>query len=353
MEALEKGHSQVRVALINTKDTKRARHLLSCFAAGLRRHGDEAVQVTSPSDVRLLLSADAGVQVCFVNRSHAGQPHDLFRVLVYDKMKAAGRRLLVIDTGFVRDQYDFELAARIPGSTVKFEPGQAKTFAQFDRMMYYQVGYEGIKNFANYYNAGSPPDRWDSLHVEIAPWRKAGSHILLLGQSEHGQSSQHVSVMTWYGTAVAALRCVTARTIVMRQHPRVSIIRTSSRRVRNERHKIMATIGVSPGSFRWSSFPRLERDLVDAWCAVAFSTTAAVKSVLAGIPVFVGSKVCMAFPVSAGALAQVETPALCDRKQWAHDLAYAQWNCFELSNGACWGHLRPHALEAPQYPDWM
>jgi hypothetical protein len=334
----------VKVALVSTKRTARADHLLACFGRGLRAHGDKPVNVRDRADIKLLESCDVAVQVCFVNRRHGGLPVDLFRVQVYDRLKKAGKRLAVIDTGFVGDQYAVELRGR------KFDPDKPATFPAFDDVIYYQVGFDGIKGTASYHNKNSPPDRWEALNVPILPWRESGEHVVILGQARRGQSSQHTDILRWYGRAARTVRKFSDRKLLFRSHPRISTLRTNKARIAREKAKIMAEIGPIK-NFSFSRNTHLPDDLKDCWAAVAFSTTAAVSAVLAGIPVFAYDQACMAWPVSAGPLDRVERPDTPAREQWAYNMAYAQWTCAEMTSGACWKHLRPHALGKPRYPE--
>jgi hypothetical protein len=63
--------------------------------------------------------------------------------------------------------------------------------------------------------------------------------------------------------------------------------------------------------------------------------------------VFAGSRASMAWPVANTDLKRVEKPELPDRTAWAHALAYAQWNAWELREGVAWARLRPHAKKPP------
>lgn len=342
----------MRIGLIQTKETPRATMILECFRQGAARHSDQCVRVADQNQLHLLDQIDVGVQVCFVNYQHGGQPHDLFRLAVFERMQELKKRLVVIDTGFVKNQYDYELRNLSTNQAGRkgLQDDKSGPVSRTGREVYYQVGFDGLKNHADYCVRKVGGDRWQSLGVKIQPWRKKGKHILVLGQALHGQSSQHLNILDWYSQALRELREHSKRPIVMRQHPRVTFLRSNRQRIERERKLIKEAVGAG-ADFSWSHNRLLEQDLYNCWAAVAFSTTAAITAVLCGVPVLVGSAASMAWDVSEHELSRIEEPALPERLPWARRLAYCQWNLAELASGKAWGHLRPHAQKEPAYRD--
>jgi hypothetical protein len=105
------------------------------------------------------------------------------------------------------------------------------------------------------------PERWDDLHVDLAPWREPGSECVILAQ--RGIGEQHMRAPDgWLNDAV----------------------RTTRGRVR--RHP-----GTDPKA------TPLEHDLRLASSVATWSSGAAIKALILGIPVFYG------FPKWIGALA--------------------------------------------------
>jgi hypothetical protein len=175
----------------------------------------------------------------------------------------------------------------------------------------------------------------------MRPWSYTGEHIVVIGQTLYGLSSQHCHIYAWYRKAVATIRRATARPIVFRQHPRLTTIRSSDRRKKQDIARVQRTLG-SPANFRFSDNPLLAHDLKRAWAVVVFTSNAAVEAVVKGVPLFAGDRGCVAWPVAATDLAEIEAPRRPPREQWGFDLAYAQWNCREMAAGDTWAHLRTH-----------
>ncbi len=340
----------MRIALLNTKDTLRARYLLECFAAGAARHGDTCYWVDKLHGCReRLADADVGVQVCFPNRNHKEVEQAIFRRRVNEVLHAAGKRVLTIDTGFVKNQSEYELKVGAPNRRheVLFDIGNKETYERVLLDIYYEVGYDGLKRNADYGNADSPADRFADLGVPLKPCRTGGEHVLLIGQTFHGQSSQHTDIFRWYGDTVRELRKHTDREIVFRQHPRVIKIRGEKSRAEKDRNAIKQFLPHGLKHWSWSRGWLIEEDLQNAWAAVTFTSNAGVTAVLEGVPTFAGDKVSMVWPVANHSLDKINRPATPDREQWARDLAYAQWNAGEMRSGACWGHLRRGAQRPP------
>lgn len=339
----------MKIALLNTKPTLRANYLLESFAKGLEQFGDRPIWVMEHNNFRdKVKEADVAVQVCAPNRHHSNSIPGLFRIEVNAALEAAGKRVLTIDTGFLKCQSDMELEAGAANRKheVLFDLDNKDTYEAVLKDVYYSVGFEGLKRNADYCNTGSPPDRWKKLGIPIKPWRKRGNHILLIGQTLHGLSSQHIDIYEWYGRVVKQIRTMTRKLIVFRHHPRLVKIRGPENKSRIDKDNNAIKKAVKDfRNFRSSTGWTLEEDLHDAWCAVAFTSNAAVPTVVSGIPLFSGDPACMAWPVSGHSLHRIDRPPTPKREQWANDLAYAQWTVAEFMSGECWKHFRSHALK--------
>lgn len=344
----------MRVALLNTKATLRAVYLLECFAEGIKKAGDEPIWFdNSKALARELKGIDCGLQVCFPNRHKArhNTKQANFRLDSNTQFAAAKKRIITIDTGFIRNQSDYELDAGAANRRhqVLFDIDNKDTYEQVLLEIYYEIGFDGLKRHADYCNDNVTGDRWQKLggNALLAPWREKGDHILVMGQTLFGLSSQHVNIYDWYAQVVREIRKHSNRTIVLRQHPRLTKIREGGSRTEKDRKQILRALG-RVKNFEWSQGWTTEEDLKGAWASVVFSSNAAVSSVRHGIPVFVGDRSCMAWEVGNHSLAEIENPAMPDRTLWAHRLAYAQWTCQEMIDGEPWSHLRPHATKPPK-----
>lgn len=144
------------------------------------------------------------------------------------------------------------------------------------------------------------PERWDSWGIELEPWRKPGGECVILAQ--RGIGEQHLRAPDgWLQLAVS----------------------TTKGRIR--RH---------PGTDKKAI--SLEMDLARASSVATWSSGAALKALVVGIPVFYG------LPKWIGAkagrpLAEFKSGPICnDEKRLAmfQRLAWAQWSLTEIENGS-------------------
>lgn len=335
----------MKVALCLTKASPRGRYILDCFSKGIKRHGDSIRWVAEQNKVEPVLSkSDLAVQICVSNKHDTRPGSAVFRHEVRRVLQEQNKRCLIIDSGFLNTQTDLELKQDIERPEIKFSTKSPATFTGTDSSIYYEVGYDGLKRHAQYYNACSPPTRWKKLGYQLHPWRHDKKlPILFLGQTYHGASSQHISIYKWYREAALAIRDATNQRILFRQHPR--IFKVHHRRIKDTERVSAAFTGVGNWSFctNWT----LEESLQNASAVVVFSSNAAVMPVIQGIPTFVADDGCMAWDVRSGDPGEILSPHLPDRTQWAYNLAYAQWNCTELRNGECWEHFKAYGQRRP------
>lgn len=349
------------VGLLNTKPTTRAEFLMGCFANGIKAHGDEVLWISDYRNFKpQVAEIDVALQVCFPNR-HKSEKSDAnadigqFRLDVNQELVRLGKRAITIDTGFVKNQSKFELVAGLKDRRHKvlFDIGNMAVYEQELANIYYSVGFDGLKNHADYVNQGSPGDRWEKLQTPLTPWRERGKHILLMGQTYKGQSSQHVDIYQWYADVIRQLRTYSDKPIVFRHHPRITKVRASNNdrsRIPKDRDAFNKAVG-TVSRFSWHTGWLLEDDLRNCWAAVGLTTNAMVECVIAGIPTLTFDKGCMAWPVTGHSAKDILDPPKPDRTQWAYDLAYAQWNTAEMRSGEAWAHLRK-AATLPRSGSW-
>lgn len=191
----------------------------------------------------------------------------------------------------------------------------------------WRVGLNGFTHRANFLNTDSPAQRWDliqdRLGLTMAPYRRDGRHILVVGQTPDDASLFGMDVAQWMASTVDRLRTLTTRPIVVRPHPR-------------SRKKL--DLSDRPG-VRISNAKFIEDDLRDAWAMAALTSSSTIDALMAGVPVFTENDDNMAWPVANHDLTSIEDPTLFDRDQWIHDLAYAQWSNQELAGGGYWRHI--------------
>lgn len=144
-------------------------------------------------------------------------------------------------------------------------------------------------------------DRWTPLGVETWPWRKTGSHVLVLPQRGIGPPGVAMP-LDWVGSVLGRLRAVTDRPVKVRPHP---------------------------GKER----PPLDQDFTDAWAAVTWGSGAGIKAIIAGIPVFHELESWIGAPAARFGISDIESPFLGDRLPMLKRLAWAQWGVDDISAG--------------------
>lgn len=154
--------------------------------------------------------------------------------------------------------------------------------------------------YQKHWNERWPEDRSKALGVELRPWRKTGSHILVVPP----------------GPAIRRL----FRIEKMWADP-LRLVPPTDRRV-----------VVSP---KGDHVPLAER-LKDCWCVVTWTSNVAVEAVCAGIPVFVAHQSAAA-PVGLELhqlSERLESPWLPEhREAWAASLSYGQFSVDEIASG--------------------
>lgn len=150
----------------------------------------------------------------------------------------------------------------------------------------------GVENF-----------RWDSLNVELAPWRKGGRDILILAQRGIGEADVR-SPPGWTQGARNIIRARSQRPVRVREHPGERGARIS-----------------------------LEDDLAGVWAAVTWGSGAALRAIVAGIPVFHAFPQWIGAPAASPWESDLERPFLGDRLPMLRRLALAQWRLAEIESG--------------------
>jgi len=292
----------MKVALCYTKNTPKGRLIYDHLKRGILANGDLPVELGfAPSDIKQLDRCSVSVQICEYN-PHSNKKENLVRKRIKKTQEKAHRRRVIVDTGFICN-------GRTTDTTSS----------------YMALGYDNIKRRAKYYNENSPSDRFDALGIKIKPWRHDGRHIVVFGQNEIGVSSYHTDIIGWFEKTIAYLNNTYKRPVIYRTHPNQKVFPKGN-------YTLKPFVG-NP----------IENDLEDAWCAVAFTTNAAIDAVIHGIPVFVGDDMNMAWDVAEKNIANLKSPAMPDREQWLYNLAYAQWSIKELATKQPWEHLRKFA----------
>lgn len=188
------------------------------------------------------------------------------------------------------------------------------------RSEYRAVGLGGINGDAEFKNAGSPPDRFENLGIEIKPWKTGGSYILIASNSKH-DINLPCDRIVWAEKVVKTIQkhCPDTR-IVYRPFP-------GDKR--------------NPGvqGTELSINRSLEEDLAGAAALVTHTSNVVVDALLAGVPIFTTGKSvadCLAFrdlrqigEIVMGGRASESG----ERERFFYNLAYAQWTLDEMRQG--------------------
>lgn len=189
------------------------------------------------------------------------------------RFEAAGNTVIVAENGYIGDDRKGELYALAKGN----------------------------HNGAGKWRIGET-ERWSSFGVELQPWRTDGSHILVLPQRSIGPDGVAMP-LGWTNGVVRRLKAITGRPIRVRPHP-----------------------GKRP-------HPPLDPDLQDAWCAVTWGSGAAIKALVAGIPVFYELAKWIGAPAAVHGIADIEAVKMGPREPMLHCLSWAQWRRAEVESG--------------------
>jgi len=153
-----------------------------------------------------------------------------------------------------------------------------------------------------------PDDRLKKWDVQIKPWRKSGSEIIVIPPTE--AQTAYYDCGDWMPKTLAKLKQVTDRRVIIK--------------AKDDKRLLLFY-------------------LETAHALVTFASVAGVEAAIAGVPVF-ATENCPAWQVSAGSLDNIEKPHYAEnRHQWACGLAYASWN---------WGEIRNVRWHDYRYQTW-
>lgn len=173
--------------------------------------------------------------------------------------------------------------------------------------------YRITKNRLQHDGSGTAPHAGRiALGLKCKPWVDEGKHVLLCPQSDSFMHDVAGQKGNWTEQTLALLRQYTQRELRVRE---------------------------------WSPDKRaigrsLIDDLQDCWALVTWSSAAAVTALIEGVPVFVGTTDCAAWPLAGWGLRHIENPRKpAFRAEWANVLAHHQWTIDEMRSGWAWKSL--------------
>jgi hypothetical protein len=155
----------------------------------------------------------------------------------------------------------------------------------------------------------SDGQRFKALALEIKPWRKTGSHIVVCPQSDSFMRDIAGWKNNWLSEAVRSMALASNRRFKIRNWDR-------------DKAKASKT---------------LPDDLRDAWILATYSSAASVTALLEGIPVACCAGACYGMGVRVIDIEQPIYPK--DRERFFGVLADNQWNVSEMKDGTAWRML--------------
>jgi len=193
---------------------------------------------------------------------------------------------------------------------------------------YWQLGLNGLNWLPS---RQTPPDRFDRLLITVTgPQRrtglKRGDPVILFGQlpGDAAHGLDEAGVTAWANETVATLRALTDAPVLWRPHPYAVMPNSSNRADPAPRHE---------GS--------LARALREASAVVTINSTAGLKALVRGVPVFCRPDAFYAYLANTD-LAAIASPYMPDAQTlrlFLDRLAYAQWTMPEMRDGTASRHI--------------
>lgn len=241
------------------------------FSAGLKAAGYEVL-------LRGPVRAEPGDVLVIWNR-YGGNDS------VASRFEKEGGRVLVAENGYIGRG----------GTAPKFDVHPAGPKPDH----YYALALGGHNGQGIIPTGGS--ERLAALELPMKPWREDGEHILVLPNRSFGLPGRMMPP-DWHQTAAKRLQARTKRSVRTRLHP-------------------------------GNDAPArpLEVDLEGAWAAVVWTSSAGVRALVEGVPVFCEAPfwICK----DAGAGGTLDAPEMPDRIPALERMAWAQWTCAEIESG--------------------
>lgn len=143
--------------------------------------------------------------------------------------------------------------------------------------------------------------RW---HPKPQPWREPGEFIYIYGQMPKDRSLRGLEIETWMRRKADWARETYGKTVIIRPHPRM----VNS----------------------WEPLPPLDHTFEDTFVAISYTSTAAVQSIIAGVPTHVEHPASIAWPARIqGHRRHAET-----RAKWLHRLSWHNYRLPDLHKAA-------------------
>ena len=291
--------------------------ILNNFALGVSYLGLDELIV---HEERSIIDADVAMMVGWVHEDSKDTPHLVLRRQIIEEQRRKNKKVLLADSNLFLYKD-------------KSNPHH-----------YLRYSYNGVfPNTGEYCDREIDTSRWITLSKDIGlslkDYRTNGNHILLCLQRNGGWSMGGYDVVDWTAQIIKELRKYTDREIVIRAHP-------GDKGSKNylSPTNLIKKIGMLKKVRLSREGADLMDDLKNCWAVVNYNSSPTVGAAIEGYPVFVTDpERSQCKDIANLDLSKIETPNLPDRQQWIERLSMFHWNFNEISNGACWSHMRNYA----------
>ena len=206
------------------------------------------------------------------------------------------------------------------------------------RNLSYKVGINGINRDADFANQTVDNKRWGLFKHEFRPWNPTGELIVICGQHDQSEQWKGLPRMSaWIEQSINEIRKYTTRPILVRPHPR-NVIHFDEKKFQNVK------VRLPKRDYRTYDDTDFKACLERTWAVVNHSSNPAMEAVIKGIPVFV-SESSLCHDVGNIKLADINTPAMPNRLNWANKLSYTEWFEDEIEQGLPWARIKKRLEE--------
>lgn len=283
--------------------------ILDNFCHGVLQTGDTAVAHRGTNTI----ACDVGFIQGFVHQHGKSTPHLQLRQDVVNLQKQIGKRTLIVDSNLF----------------LYADPKNTQTYLRYS--------FDGVFPITGFYfDKDIDPVRWQkistNLNINLVPYRKSGSHILVCLQRNGGWSMKGLNVQHWLDQTILTIRQHSDRPIVVRLHPG------------DKKTKLTFKINHRNVSVSPQERP-LVLDLKNAWVSVVHNSSPSVASVIQGVPTFLtdpNPEYSQSCQVANKDLSKIENPDILDRQTWIEKLSMCHWNFSELRSGEAWNFFKKY-----------
>jgi hypothetical protein len=227
---------------------------------------------------------------------------------IWEQYRAQGKPVIVIEVGGLRRNQSFK------------------------------IGINGINRKADFANQEVDNKRWPLFKHTFKPWNPTGDIIVICGQHDASEQWKGLPRMsTWIEQQINEIRKYTTRPILVRPHPRNHI------QFRENDFKNVK-IRLPKRDYKTYDDTDFKATLERTWAVVNHSSNPAMEAVINGIPVFV-SEDSLCHDVGNLGFADINTPAMPNRQNWANMLSYTEWFKDEIQKGIPWSRIKKRLEE--------